>query len=91
MKKFVNKPEDFVKEMIEGLALANPDTLKSVPEYNIVYRADMPRNDGPHHSRFRERSRAGTLCWSERYNGCERPGNVFSAPPMEYVLNVLNS
>ena len=45
MKKFVNKPEDFVKEMIEGLVLANPDTLKSVPEYNIVYRADMPRND----------------------------------------------
>ena len=32
-------------EMMEGLILANPRKLKWIPEYNIVYRADMPRDD----------------------------------------------
>ena len=42
MKKFVNDPQQFVPEMLEGLALANPDTLKYVPEYNLIMRADGP-------------------------------------------------
>ena len=45
MKKFVNDPKNFVAEMLEGLALANPDTLKYVPEYNLIMRADAPRDD----------------------------------------------
>ncbi|HHW92071.1 MAG TPA: dihydroxyacetone kinase subunit DhaK [Firmicutes bacterium] len=87
MKKFVNNPEDFVKEMIEGVVLANPN-LKSIPEYNIVYRADMPRNDKvsiiqgsgsghePAHIMLVGKGMLDAAC----------PGNVFSAPPMEYVL-----
>ena len=31
MKKFVNDPKQFVPEMLEGIALANPDTLTYVP------------------------------------------------------------
>ena len=31
MKKFVNDPRQFVPEMLEGVALANPDTLTYVP------------------------------------------------------------
>ena len=27
MKKFVNDPQQFVPDMLKGLALANPDTL----------------------------------------------------------------
>ncbi len=42
MKKFVNDPQQFVPEMLEGLALASPDTLKYVPEYNLIMRADGP-------------------------------------------------
>ena len=42
MKKFVNDPANFVPEMLEGLALANPTTLKYVPKFNIIYRADAP-------------------------------------------------
>ena len=42
MKKFVNDPKKFVPEMLHGLALANPDTLKYVPEYNLIMRADAP-------------------------------------------------
>ena len=45
MKKFVNDPKNFVPEMLEGLALANPTTLKYVPEYNLIMRADAPRHD----------------------------------------------
>lgn len=45
MKKFVNDPAKFVREMMEGLVLANPEKLKWVPDYNIIYRADMPQNN----------------------------------------------
>ena len=31
MKKFVNDPKQFVPEMLEGIALANPDTLPTCP------------------------------------------------------------
>ena len=87
MKKFVNDPENFVKEMIEGVVLANPN-LKSVPEYNIVYCADMPNNNKvsiiqgsgsghePAHIMNVGKGMLDAAC----------PGNVFAAPPMDYVL-----
>jgi dihydroxyacetone kinase len=40
MKKFVNDPKQFVPEMLRGIALANPDTLRYVPAYNLIMRAD---------------------------------------------------
>ena len=87
MKKFVNDPANFVHEMMEGLVLANPDKLKWIPEYNIIYRADMPSDDKvsiiqgsgsghePAHIMVVGRGMLDAAC----------PGNVFSAPPMEYV------
>ena len=87
MKKFTNDPANFVREMIEGVVLANPDKLKSIPEYNIVYRADMPSDDKvsiiqgsgsghePAHIMAVGRGMLDAAC----------PGNVFAAPPMEYV------
>ncbi len=87
MKKFVNAPANFVHEMMEGLVLANPDKLKWIPEYNIIYRADMPSDDKvsiiqgsgsghePAHIMVVGRGMLDAAC----------PGNVFSAPPMEYV------
>ena len=33
MKKFVNDPRQFVPEMLKGIALANPDTLRYVPTW----------------------------------------------------------
>ena len=45
MKKFVNDPQQFVPEMLKGVELANPGTLKYVPEYNLIMRADAPRDD----------------------------------------------
>lgn len=40
MKKIMNLPENFVKEMLKGLAEAKPDTLGYIPEKRIIYRKD---------------------------------------------------
>jgi phosphoenolpyruvate---glycerone phosphotransferase subunit DhaK len=87
MKKFVNDPKNFVPEMLEGLALAHPDTLKYVPAYNLIMRADAPREDKvsivqgsgsghePAHVMVVGRGLLDAAC----------PGDVFAAPPMDYV------
>lgn len=87
MKKFVNDPQQFVPEMLEGLALANPDTLRYVPEYNLIMRSDLPREDKvsivqgsgsghePAHVMIVGKGMLDAAC----------PGDVFAAPPMDYV------
>ena len=42
MKKLINKPDDVVKEELEGMALAYPDLIKVHFEPDFVYRADAP-------------------------------------------------
>jgi dihydroxyacetone kinase-like protein len=87
MKKFVNDPQQYVPEMLKGLALANPDTLKYVPEYNLIMRADAPRDDkvsiiqgsGSGH----EPAHVMTVGKGMLDGAC--PGDVFAAPPMDYV------
>ena len=87
MKKFVNAPREFVSEMLKGLALANPATLRYVPEYNLILRKDAP-NDAkvsivqgsgsghePAHVMAVGRGMLDAAC----------PGDVFSAPPVDYV------
>ncbi|MEU8075073.1 dihydroxyacetone kinase subunit DhaK [Catellatospora citrea] len=88
MKKFVNDPRQFVAEMLKGVALANPDTLRYVPEYNLIMRADAPRADKvsviqgsgsghePAHVMIVGKGMLDAAC----------PGDVFAAPPMDYVL-----
>ena len=51
MKKFVNDPKSFVPEMLEGLALANPNTLRYEPEWNLIMRADAPAGGLAHEYR----------------------------------------
>jgi phosphoenolpyruvate---glycerone phosphotransferase subunit DhaK len=87
MKKFVNDPKRYVPEMLEGIALANPDTLKYVPDYNLIMRNDIPRDDKvsivqgsgsghePAHVMVVGRGMLDAAC----------PGDVFAAPPMDYV------
>src|SRR3954470_23396118 len=88
MKKFVNDPKNFVPEMLKGIALANPDTLRYVPEYNLIMRIDAPSPDkvsvlqgsgsghGPAHVMVVGKGMLDAPC----------PGDVFAAPPMDYVL-----
>jgi phosphoenolpyruvate---glycerone phosphotransferase subunit DhaK len=87
MKKFVNDPKQFVPEMLEGLALANPQTLRYVPAHNLIMRADAPREDKvsvvqgsgsghePAHVMVVGKGMLDAAC----------PGDVFAAPPMNYV------
>ena len=87
MKKFVNDPKDFVPEMLKGIALANPKTLKYIPEYNLIMRTDIPRDDKvsimqgsgsghePAHVMVVGKGMLDAAC----------PGNVFAAPPADFV------
>jgi dihydroxyacetone kinase-like protein len=88
MKKFVNDPKQFVSEMLRGVALANPGSLRYVPEYNLIMRADAPRDDKvsiiqgsgsghePAHVMVVGRGMLDAAC----------PGDVFAAPPVDYVV-----
>jgi len=89
MKKFVNDPKDFVPEMLKGIALANPKTLKYIPEYNLIMRVDIPNDNKvsimqgsgsghePAHVMAVGRGMLDAAC----------PGNVFAAPPADFVYN----
>jgi phosphoenolpyruvate---glycerone phosphotransferase subunit DhaK len=87
MKKFVNDPKNYVPEMLKGIALANPDTLRYVPDYNLIMRTDAPRDDkvsiiqgsGSGH----EPAHVMTVGKGMLDGAC--PGDVFAAPPMDYV------
>lgn len=87
MKKFVNDPKQFVPEMLKGIALANPDTLRYEPKYNLIMRADAPRADkvsiiqgsGSGH----EPAHVMVVGKGMLDGAC--PGDVFAAPPMDYV------
>lgn len=96
MKKLVNDPKQFVPEMLKGIALANPDTLRYVPEFNLIMRSDAPHDDKvsivqgsgsghePAHVMVVGKGMLDAAC----------PGDVFSAPPVDYVLGtskLLNS
>ncbi len=88
MKKFMNDPKQFVPQMLKGIALANPDTLRYVPAYNLIMRADAPRQDkvsiiqgsGSGH----EPAHVMTVGKGMLDAAC--PGDVFAAPPTDYVF-----
>jgi dihydroxyacetone kinase-like protein len=73
--------------MLKGIALANPDTLKYIPEYNLIMRADAPRDDkvsviqgsGSGHEP------AHVMAVGKGMLDAACPGDVFAAPPMDYV------
>lgn len=87
MKKFVNDPKNFVQEMLQGLALANPHQLKYVPEYNLIMRADIPNQNkvsimqgsGSGHEP------AHVMLVGPGMLDAACPGDVFAAPAPDYV------
>lgn len=91
MNKFVNKAEDFVHEMLEGVYLANPDMLSYEPEFNLIYRSDRPADDkvsiiqgsGSGHEP------AHIMAVGPGMLDAASPGGVFSAPPMEFCLECI--
>ena len=91
MKKLVDDPKTFVAQMLEGLALANPDTLRYVPEYNLIHRADAPsdarvsiiQGSGSGH----EPAHVMTVGPGMLTGAC--PGDVFAAPPVDYIYETI--
>ena len=86
MKKIMNHADDFVKEMIEGVYLANKDKLEWIPEINTLYRKDIlegkvtiMQGSGSGHEP------AHIMCVGKGMLDASCPGNVFAAPPMDYV------
>jgi phosphoenolpyruvate---glycerone phosphotransferase subunit DhaK len=91
IKKFVNDPKQFVPEMLQGVALANPGSICYVPQYNLIMRADAPRDDKvsliqgsgsghePAHVMVVGKGMLDAAC----------PGDVFSAPPVDYVYETI--
>jgi dihydroxyacetone kinase-like protein len=88
MKKLINKPEDFVRESLAGMALAHNDLIKVNYEPNFVYRADAPipgkvaiisgggSGHEPMHAGFVGHGMLDAAC----------PGEVFTSPTPDQML-----
>ncbi|MBW4593956.1 MAG: dihydroxyacetone kinase subunit DhaK [Brasilonema angustatum HA4187-MV1] len=88
MKKLINKPEDFIRENLEGMAAAHPDLIKVHYEPAFVYRADAPilgkvaiiSGGGSGH----EPMHAGFVGMGMLDAAC--PGEVFTSPTPDQML-----
>jgi dihydroxyacetone kinase-like protein len=88
MKKLINKPEDFVRESLEGMAAAHSDLIKVNYEPAFVYRADAPvqgkvaiisgggSGHEPMHAGFVGQGMLDAAC----------PGEVFTSPTPDQML-----
>ena len=88
MKKLINRPEDVVREALEGLAAAHPDLVKVSFNPTFVYRADAPvegkvavvsgggSGHEPMHSGFVGLGMLDAAC----------PGEVFTSPTPDQML-----
>ncbi|BAY39230.1 dihydroxyacetone kinase subunit DhaK [Nostoc sp. NIES-2111] len=88
MKKLINKPEDFVRESLAGMAVAHADLIKVEYEPTFVYRADAPvqgkvaiiSGGGSGH----EPMHAGFVGLGMLDAAC--PGEVFTSPTPDQML-----
>ncbi len=88
MKKLINKPEDVVREELEGVALAHPDLVKVHFDPNYVVRVDAPvqgkvgvlSGGGSGH----EPMHGGFVGYGMLDAAC--PGAVFTSPTPDQML-----
>ncbi len=88
MKKLINKPEDFVRESLVGMAVAHPDLIQVHFDPNFVYRSDAPvqgkvaiiSGGGSGH----EPMHAGFVGLGMLDAAC--PGEVFTSPTPDQML-----
>ena len=88
MKKLINKPEDVVREALEGIAIAHADLVKVCYEPNYIVRADAPvkgkvgvisgggSGHEPMHGGFVGLGMLDAAC----------PGEVFTSPTPDQML-----
>src|SRR5665648_712440 len=89
MKKLINRPEDAVKEELEGIAAAHADRLRVHPGLNYIGRADAPvrgkvaivsgggSGHEPMHGGFVGMGMLDAAC----------PGEVFTSPTPDQMLD----
>jgi dihydroxyacetone kinase-like protein len=88
MKKLINKPEDVVKEELQGIERAHPDLVKVFYDPNYIVRADAPvqgkvglvsgggSGHEPMHGGFVGRGMLDAAC----------PGEVFTSPTPDQMM-----
>ncbi|MDD1417675.1 dihydroxyacetone kinase subunit DhaK [Dolichospermum sp. ST_sed1] len=88
MKKLINRPENFVRESLEGMMLAHRDLIRINYEPSFVYRADVPpqgkvamisgggSGHEPMHSGFVGHGMLDAAC----------PGGIFTSPTPDQML-----
>ena len=92
IKKLINKPEDVVREMLEGMALAFPDIIRLDQQWNNVYRryrkpsykVALVCGGGSGH----EPAQAGYVGYGML--DAVAAGHVFTAPPAPQVFAAIN-
>jgi dihydroxyacetone kinase-like protein len=88
MKKLINKPEDVVKEELEGIVVAHPDLVKVYFDPNYIVRVDAPikgkvgliSGGGSGH----EPMHGGLVGYGMLDAAC--PGAVFTSPTPDQML-----
>jgi dihydroxyacetone kinase-like protein len=94
MKKLINAPDDFVRESLEGMALAHPELIKVHFDPHFVYRANLTNKvalvsgGGSGH----EPLHSGYVGFGMLDAAC--PGEVFTSPTPDQMLEaakVVNS
>jgi dihydroxyacetone kinase-like protein len=93
MKKLINKPVDFVRESLEGMAAAHGDQIKVNLDPIFVYRADAPVKEKvavisgggsghePTHVGFVGQGMLDAAC----------PGDVFVSPTTEQIIEAIRT
>jgi dihydroxyacetone kinase-like protein len=88
MKKLINKPDDVVREELQGMAVAHPDRVRVMTDPNVIVRADAPvwgkvgvisgggSGHEPMHGGFVGMGMLDAAC----------PGEVFTSPTPDQVL-----
>jgi dihydroxyacetone kinase-like protein len=93
MKKLINRPIDFVRESLEGMAAAHGDQIKVNLDPIFVYRADAPVKDkvavisggGSGH----EPTHVGFVGHGMLDAAC--PGDVFVSPTTEQIIEAIRT
>ncbi len=88
MKKLINKPEEVVRQSLEGLVESQADKIRAHFEPNFVYRADAPvqgkvaiiSGGGSGH----EPLHSGFVGWGMLDAAC--PGEIFTSPTPDQML-----
>src|ERR687891_1012444 len=93
MKKLINKPEDVVKEELQGIEAAHPDLVKVHYDPNFIVRADAPvqgkvglvsgggSGHEPMHGGFVGMGMLDAAC----------PGEVFTSPTPDQMLEATSA